>query len=118
MYYSLLEWSPTYAEGTVYTRIRKIDGSYWEIGHDDPDLFAPPEHEDTEEEPEEPGRPPEPPDPPEPPIEGRSVEDLSELTPEELAEIPTEELRAYDPHEFAELSEEQLAALDVPRGGT
>lgn len=118
MYYSLLEWTPTYGEGTVYTRIRKIDGSYWEIGHDDPELFTPPEREDTEDEPEAPGQPPEPPEPPEPPIEGRSVEDLSELTPEELAEIPTEELRAYDPHEFAELSEEQLAALDVPRGGT
>lgn len=49
MHYSFLEWRPAYGEGTVYTRIRKIDGSYWEIGHDDPELFAPPEREGTGE---------------------------------------------------------------------
>lgn len=120
MYYSLLEWTDVYGEGTVYTRIRNIKGDYWEFGHEDPELFAPPEAEQEDEEEEagdQPGEPPEPPDPPEPPIEGASVEDLSELTPEELSELSQEELRAHRPAEFAELTEEQLAALDVPRGG-
>ncbi|MFB6112094.1 MAG: hypothetical protein ABEJ35_06125 [Halobacteriaceae archaeon] len=117
MYYSLLEWFPTYAEGTVYTRIRHIDGRYWEFGHEDPELFAPPEPEEDEEPEDPPEGPPEGVgEAPEPPMEGPKYDDLSELTPEELSEIPMEELRAYQPSDFAELNEEQLAALNVPRG--
>jgi hypothetical protein len=117
MYYSLLEWLPEYADGPIYTRIRKIDDSYWEFEHDTPELFAPPESATEDDHEEIPGGPPEPPEPPEPPIEGRPVEDLSELTPEQLSELSTAELRAYSTSDFAELSDEQLAALDVPRGG-
>lgn len=116
MYYSLLEWLPSYAEGPIYTRIRKIDDAYWEFEHDNPELFAPPDSLTAEDE-EIPSEPPEPPEPPDPPIQGRPVEDLSELTPEQLSELSTAELRTYNTSEFAELSEEQLAALDVPRGG-
>lgn len=115
-YYSLLEWAPLYSEGTVFTRIRHIDGRYWDIGHDDPELFAPPEPEEpTDQAAEDPVEPDdvEPPEPAE-----RPYEELSERTPEEIAELSRAQLRAYNPDEFAELDEEQLAALDVPRGGT
>lgn len=117
LYYSLLEWTPVYGEGPIYTRLRKIDKSYWEFEHDNPELFAPPESLMEDDEEEVPSDPHAPPEPPEPPIEGRPVEDLSELTPEQLSELSTAELRTYSTADFAELSEEQLAALNVPRGG-
>lgn len=115
IYYSLLEWAPLYEEGTIFTRIRHIDGRYWDIGHDDPTLFAPPESEEPDEEPVEEPTEPEDVEPPEP--AERPYEDLSECTPEEIAGLSRAELRAYRPDEFEELNEEQLAALDIPRGG-
>lgn len=118
LYYTQMSWSPVYAEGTIYTRIRHVDGRAYDFGHDDPELFAPPEPEDDPEEEDvgAPGGPDDDVEPPEPSVHGAQVEDLSELTPEELSELSLAELRSHNPSEFAALSEEQLAALDVPQG--
>lgn len=132
LYYVQAAWGPLYGQGdgaVAYTRVTGPDGDYFEVTHDDPELFAPPAGGETQEQTPEtqpepgedaPGAEPQRVTPSEVEPDFDLEEDLpeydelSDLPPEELARIPRANLRQIPTPAFRDFDEDQLAALDVP----